>query len=282
VDLSVLNKRAIESLIKAGAFDSMGHPRRGLLMVFEQIIDTTVTRRRREMEGQFDLFSQVEQVADAPPVDRLAIPELRFDKREKLALEKEMLGLYVSDHPLMGAESALRRRVDATLEEALESADGALITVGGVVTALQRKWTKRGELMAVFTLEDLQAQMEVMVFPKTMTNVGHLLSDDAVITLRARVDRREDTPKLVAMDVTVFEGIVDGAPPLRIRVSAPSLSDDRMSRFKSLLSEFPGESAVFLHVDERQVVRLPDAFCVQNTPGLAAELRVLFGPGCLL
>ena len=116
-----------------------------------------------------------------------------------------MLGLYVSDHPLMGAEASLRRRCDGTLTDLAEMDDGTIRTFGGVVTGLQRKWTKKGDLMAVFALEDLQTSVEVMVFPKSMTDHGHKLADDAIVTVRARVDGRDDQPKLIAMEIEPFE-----------------------------------------------------------------------------
>ena len=135
VDLTVLNKRTIESLIKAGGFDSLGHPRQGLLHVYEQIVDQTVARRRREAEGQFDLFSSLGDgggaVDDAASEARLPIPDREFDKKQRLAFEKEMLGLYVSDHPLMGAEAALRRRTECTLAELEGVEDGTVRVVGG-------------------------------------------------------------------------------------------------------------------------------------------------------
>src|SRR5690606_11028305 len=134
------------------------------------------------------------------------------------AFEKEMLGLYVSDHPLMGAEALLRRRTDCTLADLADRPDGELVTVAGVVTNLQRKYTKRGDLMAVFVLEDLQASVEVMVFPKSMADHGHKLAPDAVVVLKGRVDARDEVPKLVLAEVSVFEGITDGAPPLRINL----------------------------------------------------------------
>src|SRR5207302_3117230 len=121
VDPVVLNKRTVESLIKAGAFDSLGHPRRGLLLVFEQIVDRTLVRRRKESEGQFDLFSsggggdgEGSVSASGPTHERMPVPDSEFDKGTRLAFEKEMLGLYISDHPLMGAEAALGRHVECT------------------------------------------------------------------------------------------------------------------------------------------------------------------------
>jgi DNA polymerase III subunit alpha len=282
VDLSVLNKRTIESLIKAGGFDSLGHPRQGLLHVYEQIVDQTAARRRREAEGQFDLFSSLgdvgAEVDSAVSEARLPIPDREFDKKQRLAFEKEMLGLYVSDHPLMGADAALRRRTECTLAELEGVEDGTVRVVGGLVTSLQRKWTKKGDLMAVFVLEDLQASIEVMVFPKTMQQYGHLLTDDAVVCVKGRIDGRDDTPKVMALELTVFEPVTDGAPPVRIRVSPNALNEQLLGQLKGLLGEHQGESQVFLHLGERQVLRLPDEFNVDSSNGLMAELRVLLGP----
>ncbi len=283
VDISVLNKRTIESLIKAGGFDSLGHPRQGLLGVYEQIIDRTVARRRKEAEGQFDLFSSLDTAASALPVEpRIEIPEVEFEKKQRLAFEKEMLGLYVSDHPLMGAEASLRKRTECTIAELEGVEDGAMRVIGGLVTNLQRKWTKKGDLMAVFILEDLQSSMEVMVFPKTMTSYGHLLEDDGVVILKGRVDTRDDQAKLMVTEIERFEPITDGATPVRINLTPNALSEIMLANLKGLLFEHPGESQVFLHLGQTKVLRLPDEFCVDASTGLVAELRVLLGPDAVL
>ena len=283
VDTSVLNKRTIESLVKAGGFDAMGYSRKGLLGFYDKIIDETVARRRKEAEGQFDLFSMAEPDPSGADVGgtRYTIPAEDFDKRQRLAFEKEMLGLYVSDHPLMGAEASLRRRTECTISDLEGAEESSVRTVGGLCTSLQRKWTKKGDLMAVFVLEDLQASVEVMVFPKTMQLYGHLLEDDAVVVVKGRVDTRDDQPKLMATELERFEPITDGAPPVRVNISPAALSDTLLAQLKHLLSEHPGESQVFLHVGERQVLRLPDGFNVAASTGLMAELRVLLGPAAV-
>jgi DNA polymerase-3 subunit alpha len=281
VDLNVLNKRTIESLIKAGGFDCMGHPRRGLLLAFEAIIDQTVARRRERDMGVMSLFGEV-AVDDGGFDERPKIADLEFEKMQRLAFEKEMLGLYVSDHPLLGCEGLLRRKTDGSIADLAECEDGAMKIFGGIITGLQRKWTKRGELMAVFTLEDLQSSCEVMVFPKTMTEQGHKLVDDAVVCVKGRVDKREEAPKLIAMEVDVFEGITDGAPPLRIKLAPTRVNETLIDRLKGLLGEHPGEAQVFLHLGEQQILRLPDEFCVDTSNGLCGELRVLLGPDALV
>ncbi|MCC5953710.1 MAG: DNA polymerase III subunit alpha [Acidimicrobiia bacterium] len=282
VDPTVLNKRTIESMVKAGAFDSLGHPRQGLVLAAEAIIDRVMARRRKEAEGQFELFAFDEAATDAFDDARIVIADLEFDKRQRLAFEREMLGLYVSDHPLMGAEQGLRRRTDMTLMELESAEDGAVRTFGGLVTDLQRKWTKRGDLMAVFALEDLQTSAEVMVFPRVMQSHGHLLEEDAVVIVRARVDGKEDQPKLIAMEIERFEPMADGAPPLRLRLHPNVVTASLLGELKGVLSDHPGESEVFLHLGESKVLRLPGQFNVEAHNGLLGELRVLLGPDAVV
>jgi DNA polymerase-3 subunit alpha len=285
VDPTVLNKRTVESLAKAGAFDSLGHPRQGLVFVHETIIETVLGRRRNEAEGQFDLFSAVDDPAPEAVVgQRTDIPDAEFPKSQRLAFEKEMLGLYVSDHPMMGAERALRKHVDGTLSELREGREGEMRTVGGIVTALNRKYTKRGDLMATFVLEDLGAALEVMVFPKTMTQYGHLLEEDAIVVVKGRLDVRDDTPKIIAMEVLRPELSVDSGPPVRVKVKLNTLSDSKVGRLKDILSEHPGDSPVYVHLESPEkttVLRLGDEHLVDAGTGLFAELRILLGADCI-
>jgi DNA polymerase-3 subunit alpha len=292
VEPSVLNKRTVESLIKAGAFDSLGHPRQGLCLVSEVIIDRTLARRREREQGVMSLFGDLGG-DDGPTFDetRVVIPDEEFDKSQRLVFEKEMLGLYVSDHPLMGVEAAMRRHTDVTIAELRESAaasaggyggDGRaeLRWVGGVITGLVRKYTKRGDLMATFTLEDLESSIEVWVFPKTMMDIGYLLADDAVVCVKGRLDLRDDTPKLVCMEIKQPDLTTDSAEPLHLVVPLNTLSDERVDGLKRLFVEHPGDSSVFLHVGSK-VLRLADDFRVDTSNGLVAELRVLLGSACL-
>jgi DNA polymerase-3 subunit alpha len=281
VDTQVLNKRTVESLIKAGAFDDVGHPRKGLLTVFEQIVDHTVARRRERDMGIMTLFGG----DDGEPGDdfeRTAIPQLEFDKRDRLAFEKEMLGLYVSDHPLLGAEAVLARRSDSSIDELDSYDDGSMRTFGGVITGLQRKWTRKGDLMAVFTFEDLKSSVEVMVFPRTMQEQGHKLEDDAVVVVKGRVDKRDDTPKLIAQSVEVVEVGDSDAEPLRVRVPPQLLSQQTVAHLKQILADHPGGSPVFLQLGERQVVRLPDQWNVDTSNGLLGQLRVVLGANAIM
>ncbi len=286
VDTSVLNKKTIEALIKAGAFDSVGHPRQGLLTVFEAIIDHTVARRKESDAGIMSLFGGVGDDAgggaDVGFDEREEIPDLEFPKSQKLAFEKEMLGLYVSDHPLFGAEDFLARRTDLTIDALGECEDGAIKTVGGVITNLQRKWTKKGDLMAVFVLEDLRANAETMVFPRTMTEHGHKLDDDVIVLIKARVDKRDDVPKLIAMEIDVVEGVSDAVEPFRVSVMPNRLTAELIAQLKEILLEHPGDHPTLLHLGDDKVLRLPPAYGVDAGTRVVSEIRVLLGPAAII
>ncbi len=275
----VLNKRTVESLIKAGAFDSLGHPRKGLLMVFEQIIDTTVVRRRERDQGVMSLFGDVGGDGGGAGFDeRVAIPAMEFDKSDRLKFEKEMLGLYVSDHPLLGVESALRRKVECSVAEAAEREDGAMIVLGGLITNLARKFTKKGDQMAVFVLEDLDATIECTVFPRMLAEQGHKLVDDAIVTVKGRIDRKDESRiGFMVQDVQIIEGLdTASAAPLKLRVPATSLTELKIHQIRKILREHPGESPVYLHIGQGKVLRLADEFCV-DLDRVVGELRMALG-----
>ena len=278
----VLNKRAVESMIKAGAFDSLGHSRKGLLNVFELITDTTITRRREREQGVMSLFGDWagDDAGDGAAGgfdERTSIPEGEFDKADKLRFEKEMLGLYVSDHPLFGVEGALRRKVDQGLGEVADLSDGAAVHVGGVITGLTRKFTKKGDQMAVFVLEDLESTVEVTLFPRTFVEHGHKLADDLVVAVRGRLDRRDEARlQIIAHGVEVLNGLVAGpAPPLTLRIPSIALDELKIQRLKRILREHPGDSVVTLDLGS-QVLRLSDEFRV-DVDRAVGELRMAFG-----
>jgi DNA polymerase-3 subunit alpha len=288
VEPSVLNKRTVESLVKAGAFDALGHPRQGLLTVFEPITDAVLARRRERDQGVLSFFDLDGGFGEGAPGtgfdDRLAVPDIEFDKTTRLALEKEMLGLYVSDHPLLGARRALARYAECNVVELVDLEDGAFRTVGGIVTGLVRKYTKRGDLMATFTLEDLSASIEAMVFPKTMAAINELLVADAIVVVKGRVDRREETPKLVVMELSRPEVSLDAGPPVRLRLRAAAFHPSKVERLREIIASHPGDSPFFVHLvgpEQETVVQLPDDFRCDASNGLHAELRVAFGPDCI-
>jgi DNA polymerase-3 subunit alpha len=287
VDPVVLNKRTMESLAKGGAFDSLAHPRQGLCLVIDEVVDRTLERRREKELGITSLFAVFEEEQADPGWGgtKVAIPDAEFDKSQRLAFEKEMLGLYVSDHPLMGFEGALSRHTDSSLsdmrEEDIVAGDRSPVrTVGGVVTDLRRSYTKKGDLMARFVLEDLQAAMEVFVFPKTMAEYGALIESDAILVIKGRLDTREEEPKIVCMEVS-RPLLHRGEEDLHIKLPLGVLTDRRVEGLKEVLGEHPGPSAVLLHVGEK-VLKLPPEFNVDCRNGLVGELKRLLGQSAVL
>ena len=272
----VLNKRAIESLIKAGAFDSLGHPRRGLLGVFEQVTNTTLSRRRERELGVMSLFGDVDQSGSDLYDERLPVPDVEFDKTELLRAEKEMLGLYVSDHPLFGKEGALRRKIDQSIGDLDDLDDGTTVHIGGVVTGLSRRFTKRGDQMATFTLEDLAAEVEVTLFPRTLTEHGHKLADDLIVAVRGRLDKRDESRTTVILQsLEVLAGLEDGAPTLTVSIPAVRLGPGEIDRLRHVLAAHPGHSPVVLDLGTERV-RLTDEFCV-DLDRVVPEIRMAFG-----
>jgi DNA polymerase-3 subunit alpha len=215
--------------------------------------------------------------------ERTPIPELEFDKTEKLRFEKEMLGLYVSDHPLFGVESALKRKVEHALIDLPNMEDGALVTVGGVITNLARKFTKKGDQMAVFLLEDLDASIEVTIFPRTLAEQGHKLEDDLIVSVKGRLDKRDESRfGLIGQTINVLQGLADGpAVPLRLRLPATALDELKIQRLKRLLKEHPGESIVMIDIGMGKVVKLADEFRV-DLDRVVGELRMAFGHDAVL
>jgi DNA polymerase III subunit alpha len=286
----VLNKRTIESLIKGGAFDTLGHTRRGLLTVFEHIIDTTLKRRREREKGVMSLFGDwgdADTGSDGAAVEgfdeRTEVPDLAFDKTEQLRYEKEMLGLYVSDHPLFGVEAALKRKVEQSVLDLQTMDDGANVVVGGVITNLARKFTKKGDQMAVFLLEDLDASIEVTIFPRTLAEQGHKLEDDLIVAVKGRLDRRDESRfGLIGQTITVLSGLSDGpAVPLRLRLPSAALDELKIQRLKRILREHPGDSVVMVDIGQGKVLKLADEFRVDLDRSVG-ELRMAFGHEAVL
>jgi DNA polymerase III subunit alpha len=275
VDLSVLNRRTIESLIKAGAFDSLGVTRRGLILSYEQILDATVTRRRNEEMGQYSLFgggSEPEEVAHP------AIPALEWDKKVRLGFEKEMLGLFISDHPLLGVEHLLNRVVSCPIPDLWDMNDSSSVTIGGLVGSINRRFTRKGEPMVFFELEDLEGSVEVVAFPKVVSAAGPMIREDAVLVVSGHLDHRGDDIKVIAREINEPELRSDQS--VRLRVPAVQLSPDLVARLQQVLSNHPGSAPVFLEMTsdgKPKVWKLSDEYRVEPRSALYAELRELLG-----
>jgi DNA polymerase-3 subunit alpha len=284
----VCNKRTIESLIKAGAFDSLGHPRRALLVIHEQAVDSVISVKRKEAEGQFDLFADFGGASDDPMSFSVDVPDLPdWDKKQRLAFEREMLGLYVSDHPLSGLEHVLARAADtsiATLMADEGRADGSTVTVAGLITSLQRKMSKNGNPWAAVTIEDLEGAVEVMFFGETYLAYSTVLAEDQVVTVRGRVRRRDDQMQLQAMEVSLPDTSAVADSPVQVTVPHTRCVEPVMMRLREVLSTHPGPAEVHVSIAEpgkRTVVRAADTLRVEKSPALFGDLKALLGPSCL-
>jgi len=283
----VCNKRTIESLIKAGAFDSLGHPRKALLLVHEQAVDAVIGVKRKEAEGQFDLFADVFG-DDGDAGFQVAIPDIPdWDKKQRLAFEREMLGLYVSDHPLSGLEHVLAQAADvsiATLNADEQRPDGSTVVVAGLITSLQRKMSKQGNAWAAVTIEDLEGSVEVMFFGETYVAYSTVLAEDAVVVIKGRVRRRDETMQLQAMEVTLPDINVAADAPVVVTLPVARCTQPVVERLREVLTTHPGVTEVHLRLTQpgrATVMRLDDGLRVTRNPSLFGDLKALLGPGCL-
>jgi DNA polymerase-3 subunit alpha len=282
------NKKTVESLIKAGAFDSLGDPRRGLLNVHADAIDTFMSTKRNEAHGQFDLFgggddAEAEDGLDVTP----SIPVGEWDKAVLLQYEREMLGLYVSDHPLFGVEHVLSAATDtsiAGLTGSEERQDGTFVTIGGLVSGLQRKVTKKGDVWAIATVEDLEGAIEVMFFPQTYNLFATTLAEDAVVVVKGRLDRREDVPKVIATELSLPDLSEGPRGPVVISLPVVRCTPPVVERLKDVLATHPGATEVHLRLQAASrttVLRIDDGLRVNPSPALMGDLKALLGPACL-
>jgi DNA polymerase-3 subunit alpha len=288
----VCNKRVVESLIKAGAFDSFGYGRRSLVAVHEDVVDAVVVRKRNEAIGQFDLFSAMDAGTDgaqaAASVELTVVDLPEWDKSVLLAYEREMLGLYVSDHPLMGLEPLLATYTDRAIAGLADDSavpSGAVVTIGGLVSAVQRRVTKKGDTWAVVSLEDLEASVEVMVFPALYASVGVRLAQDAVLVVKGRVDRRDDGMQIIAMDVTQPDLADTRVGPVVLAVPASRCTPPLVASLREVLASHPGTTEVHLRLEgpgRTTVMKLDDGYRVSPTVALKGDLKALLGPGCLV
>lgn len=276
VDIQVLNKRTIESMIKAGAFDSLGYTRRGLLEVAYAVVDATLDRRRAEEAGQYSLFGGPD---DTSGVEDHAVPDREWDKKVRLAFEKEMLGLYVSDHPLLGIERMLTTMTDTPIPGLWEKDDRSQATIAGVIGSVNRRYTRKGDPMVYFSVEDLQGSVEAVAFPRTVSEFGPMIREDAVVVLRGRVDHRGDDVKFIAQQISEPDLSADRS--VRVRVAASRLSPTVVEQLKGVLMNHPGTAAVYIHMQGdagEKVLRVGQDHRVDPRSALFAELQELLGP----
>jgi DNA polymerase-3 subunit alpha len=298
VDARAVNKRATECLIKCGALDSTGATRKGMLDALPAAQSAGQKAQEDAQLGQGSIFD----IGDAAGADRSAavqrppISAAEFDRRELLAMEKETLGTYLSSHPLAEVRDALRARVDCSLAELSGKPDGSWVTVGGIVTERKRIRTKRGDPMMFATLDDVEGQVEMLVFNSAYASNADTIDADAVVLVRGRVDHKErGETKLVVQEAELFEPAPEEvrkaaaiAPrrtePLVLRVAAADFPPTLLEDLKAVFEHFPGDCDVHLVMDTREgprTLRFGSDYRVKDSTALRAELDGVLGPGVL-
>ncbi|MET3719776.1 MULTISPECIES: DNA polymerase III subunit alpha [unclassified Arthrobacter] len=285
----VCNKRTIESLIKAGAFDSLKHHRRALAMIHEEAIDSVITLKRNEAIGQFDLFAGFEE-AESEASLSIEIPDLpEWEKKDKLSFERDMLGLYVSDHPLQGLEGLLSQHADQSITSIIADDgphDGAIVTISGMITSLSRRIAKAsGNAYARAEIEDLGGSMEVMFFGQVYGPIASVLAEDLIVVVKGRLQRRDDgAVALNCMELSVPDLSEGTNGPVQISMATHKATETVVTELGDVLRNHRGNSEVRLHLqgDTRtEVMALPVHLRVNPSPSLFGDLKVLLGPTCL-
>jgi DNA polymerase-3 subunit alpha len=285
VHITACNKKVTESLIKAGAFDSLGHPRKGLFLIHTDAVDSVLGTKKAEAMGQFDLFGGADTAADA--VFTIKVPDEEWEDKHKLALEREMLGLYVSGHPLNGVAHLLAAQVDTQIPGILNGdvANDTQVRVGGILASVNRRVNKNGMPWASAQLEDLTGGIEVMFFPHTYTTFGADIADDAVVLVAGKVNIRDDRVSLIANELVVPDfsnAQVDR--PLAVSLPTRQCTIEKVSALKSVLANHPGTSQVHLRLisgDRITTLELDQGLRVTTSSALMGDLKALLGPGCL-
>ena len=291
IELVACNKRITESLIKAGAFDSLEHPRKGLMLIQEDAVDSVLATKKAADKGQFDLFAGFggEDGADNSAFT-IEVPDDEWDRKHKLALEREMLGLYVSGHPLDGFEEAIDAQTDTQLTTILsgEMRNGAEVTIGGLISSVDRRFSKKdGSPWAIVTIEDHHgAQVDVLLFNKVYALVAPQIVEDNIILVKAHVSIRDDRMSLFGDDVKVPElGPGNGAGlPLRLTMRTDQCTAENIAKLKGVLVNNAGDSDVYLNLvngEHSQLMILGDHLRVNRSASLMGDLKATLGAGIL-
>ncbi len=283
IPLVVCNKRVIESLIKAGAFDSMGHTRRALISCYESRVDAVLDLKRNAAIGQDDLFGDFSMASTGVE----AVPDLpEWDKKTKLGIEREMLGLYVSDHPLQGLQHILTAERDIGIGQLLAE-DGpreGMVTIAGMITSVTRKTTKRGDIWAVITVEDLEASIEVLLFPKAYDLVSTVLATDTIVKVKGRVKADDDAVSINAQELSLPDISDTPTGPVVISLPAVRCTPPVVQQLSDVLRAYPGMTEVRLRLikqDKTLLMKLDEKLRVTPSAPLMADLKALLGPSCL-
>ena len=280
VDPQVVNKRALESLVKCGALDSTGASRQGMLAVLEHALSWGGKQHSDRLAGQGSIFDLGPDEEEAErPRHHAPIPSGEFEKQELLALEKETLGLYVSEHPLHGIRDQLRRKVDVPISEVAARRDGDVVTVGGIVGAVRSLTTRKGDPMAFVRLDDLSGTIETIVFNSAYAAARDLLEADRILLVKGRVDHKDGETKLVALEVTAFEAAPERRE-VRLRVDARRAHAGVVRELAEVVRGFPGEAPVVLNLETSsgpKVLAFGPEFKVNPDSDFFAEVKALLG-----
>ena len=282
-------KKVTESLIKAGAFDSLGHSRKGLFEVHSDAIDAVMGTKKAAAAGQFDLFAGfgAEEDNSVSNAFEVQVPDDEWDKKQRLTLEREMLGLYVSGHPLDGLETALQERTDTSITTILEGElpNGKTVVIGGIIAAVDRRVNKKGEPWAIVRIEDLQGGVEVLFFPRLYQKIGMHIIEDAVVIVRAHVNIRDDRMSIFGDDLTVPDFSQDGiAPVFNLRLKTQMCTPERLAKLRDILQRHAGPSPVVVTLEaEGRVERLAlsEALRVRQSSELISDLKASFNSHCV-
>ncbi len=289
VDPQVVNKRSLESLVKCGALDSTAATRLAMLGVLEQALGHGQKIAADRLMGQASIFD-LEPAGGAADSVGVAfhhppMPAGEFEKQELLRLEKETLGLYVSEHPLQGIRDQLRRKTDATLADVKGRRDGEIVTVGGIVSEVKHATTKRGEAMVFLALDDPTGSMEAVVFATTYAQARDLCVTDRIVIVKGRVDHKQQgETKLVAMDVTAFEAVAE-RKLVRVSLDARATPSGVIGELARLVRDYPGESSVVLAIETSQgpkTLALGPEYRVTPDSDFLAEAKALLGDATLV
>jgi DNA polymerase-3 subunit alpha len=287
VPVHVANKRTVESLIKAGAFDSLGSTRRALMEIHEDATEAAVLDKRREANGEvgFDFDSLW---GEDEPQQAAKVPERpEWNKKDKLAFEREMLGLYVSDHPLAGLEIPLAKHASTSIHDLLGSddvGDGDQVTIAGLVTSVQHRVAKQsGNPYGMITVEDFDGEITVMFMGKTYTEFAPMLIADSILVVRGRVSRRDDGMNLHAQSAFSPDlGAMDDSGSLVLVMPERRANEAVIGELLQMLERHKGQTEVTMKLHSGTVAKVFEVpHPVRITPDLYGELKGLLGPQCL-
>ena len=287
VDLSVLNKRLIESLIKAGAFDSLGQTRRGLINVHVEAVDAISAVKRERDAGNVSLFDSapVEESKDELTFGMtLQITTDEWERDFLLSAEREMLGLYVSDHPLSGIEDLLTEAADVSTAEVLEVEGTDIVTIAGLITSVQRRVAKKnGETWASVVIEDMNGSVTVNFYQKVYALYAPRILEDTVVAVKVRLQRGDEDVRLSALEMNLID-VTRAERPITISLTTQLMDEATMTKMQNILLAHPGNTTVILKVinfSRVTKIQLEDKFKVDSENGLFSDLKALLGPNCL-